>query len=164
MAACCDRSRSGGGGGGDGAVAGRANLRPEPVPKPLVSDREIEASIRRGMHYLLSRFSSKSYWLASVEENHSGMFNHRDNFSAYDCGIDGIGVWALMECGASLNDPRLAPNAPLMNGLIEAFKPLPCSSGPVTYAKGIRLNVLCFFNRPQDRPMIREDLQYLLRN
>ena len=142
-------------------LAGRPNPRPVPVPKPIVSDQEIEASISRGTHFLLSRFSAHSYLLGSVEQNLTELGN-RDMFDSDDCGVDGLGVYALMQAGVSLRDPRLAPNAPMMTNLIEALKRLPSTSGHVTYAKGIRLAALCFFNRPQDRPTILSDLNYLL--
>src|SRR5206468_1313527 len=119
------------------AVSHRPPLTPIPIPRQTVTDQDIEIAIRRGIKFLLTRFSAKTFVLGVVEnpplEMQQGTIDR-----AHLCGENALAVYALMQCGLAVNDPRLSANSPMMNGLIEAMKRLPCDVGRVSYARGVR--------------------------
>lgn len=128
-----------------------------------VSDAAIEAAIRRGIERLGRAFDPGTHQLDSSNEQ----------FGASTAGMDALCVYALMQGGIAVNDPRLDVRGPLMKGLIDGMKRIPIKDPtirgqparlfPETYSLGIRATALAVFNRPEDRAQLQEDASRLAR-
>ena len=136
----------------------RSDLTPvKPVrrPRQAVTDADIEASIRDGVDYLLSRFDLNTTY--TLKDRSLTQID-----PAYYCGMNALAVYALMQSAAAVRDDRLALGGPLMGELIEGMKGLPADRQKATYARSIRAAALAVFMRDEDRSALKQDLDYLL--
>ena len=78
-------------------------------------------------------------------------------------GRDALCVYALLQSGQAIHDPRLGIKNPYMISLIEQMKKMPDQNGPVTYARALRCTALALYNRPEDAAAIKLDLEWLLK-
>ena len=143
-------------------VPNRPPLKPAGLPADQVLDQKIGLAIEKGVHNLLSQFSASTYVIGGKSEPGPSLFGNGDN--GYLCGENALAVYALMQAGLTIKDPRLRLEAPMMRGLIERMKSLPATAGKVTYARGIRATALALFNRPEDRNALIEDVRYLVQS
>ena len=82
-----------------------------PEATDVVSDEQIGQAIQRGVDHLLSRFDPVTHTLGGT-----------DTSNADGGGPNALAVYALMQCGQAINDPRLNVRGDSMNALIEAMK------------------------------------------
>lgn len=139
-----------------------------PLPSPRVSrppvqpviehnseltDEQIGNAIRRGADSLLARFGSTTRLLPEARDP-----------DGYGKGMDILCVYALMQCGQAIDDPRLNIHEPTMKGLIDAMKSLPLGNYHFeTYSRGLRATALALYNRSEDREVLHQDAAALVR-
>jgi hypothetical protein len=148
----------------------RPGLKPIPPPKDALTDEMVERSIRRGADYLLGRFVPKGYPGEFVLEG-GGSFPGRwmelpeqpPTAPTDACGRDALAVYALLQAGLALHDPNLSGKGEPMKDFIDAIKRLPADTGHVTYVRTLRVLALSVFNRPEDRKVLQDDAQVLLK-
>ena len=137
--------------------------RPAVIPRPPVhavrqptddlTDEQIGQAIRSGADALLSRFNPRTHLLPEAAD--------RDSPGP---GLDILCVYALMQCGQDINDPRLSIRGQTMKDLINAMKALPLHRYHFeTYARGLRATALALYNRPEDRTVLGQDAAALVR-
>lgn len=147
-------------------VALRPKLKPIPPPKEALTDEMIEASIQRGVRYLMSRFPGDPQEMAWILEGaryvQGPLAGHPGNATA--CGKDALAVYALMQAGLALHDSRLSGTGPPMRRMIDQLKRLPVNSGNITYSRALRATALSVFNRKEDRQCLFQDVKYLAQN
>src|SRR5579884_1617557 len=114
-------------------VVPRAEVRPIVDDTVELSDKQIGQSIERGVNFLLPAFNRLTHQLrADIEGSDSNRL-----------GADILAVYALMQSGKAINDPRLSLHGPLMSGLIDGMKALPLENYHyATYARALRATAL----------------------
>lgn len=131
-------------------------LVPQPEPIAGVSDEQIGQAITRGANWLLQQFDPQAMQLRQVEGRPSDV--------AYVCGQNALAIYALLQCGQAINNPRLDARGPLMGQLLDRLKRQAADPGyPEVYARSLRAAALAMGNRTEDRTMLRLDMAYLLR-
>jgi hypothetical protein len=135
-------------------VSKRPKLKPIPEKLVGVSDEQIGKAIQKGVDNLFEKFDLKTGQLTQLDPS------RRDE--AYACGLDALCVYALLQSGQAVNDPRLNVRGQYMPLFIEGMKKLRANEGMVTYARGIRATALALYNRKEDRSALRADVLYLL--
>lgn len=131
---------------------GRPPLSPMPVDQRGLTDQRIGQSITAAVEHLLSLFDDKTHTLKGV-----------DISNADGGGRNALAVYALMQAGRAVPDARLNIRGPLLDKLIGAMKRSRLDNGHAqTYARAVRATALSMYNRPQDRDVLRQDVQYLL--
>jgi hypothetical protein len=132
----------------------RPPLAPVQPPTTGLTDAKIGDSIKRGVDYLLQQFDPRTGLLLDAESNADG----------HAIGADVLCVYALLQCGQAIDDPRLNPKGPLIKGMINAMKSLPLSTYHwETYARGLRATALAVYDRPEDRQILGSDAAALVR-
>jgi len=142
--------------------------RPQPLPPPAIprppiaaviehnqdlTDEQIGDAIRHGADALLARFSPTTRLLPDARDP-----------DGYGRGMDILCVYALMQCGQAIDDPRLNVHEATMRELIAAMKSLPLGNYHFeTYSRGLRATALALYNRPEDREVLRQDAVALVR-
>jgi hypothetical protein len=131
----------------------QARPAPQAVPedRQALTDDRIGQSIQNGVNYLFTRFNNRHVLRGS-----------ENNDAAYQCGEDALAVYALLQCGEAINDPRLNIRGTQMKALIEAMKQLPIDGSYETYARGIRATALALFDRPEDFAALKADADWLI--
>src|SRR3712207_4365140 len=86
----------------------RADVRPIVEDPSGPSDKQIGEAIQRGADFLLQQFNPLLHQLRKT-----GSVNRGENVLA---------VYALMQSGKAVNDPRLNPRDPLMRARIDRMK------------------------------------------
>jgi hypothetical protein len=124
------------------------------VSSPKPTDAQIGESIRKGVDYLLAQFKSHNHLLPEVESQQNGQA----------MGDNILCVYALLQCGQAIDDPRLNYKEPLMKGLIDAMKGLPLNNYHwETYSRALRATALALYDRPEDRLILSNDTLALIR-
>jgi hypothetical protein len=83
-------------------------------------------------------------------------------------GMNALVVYALLTSGQAMNDERLNVRGDFMKGLIEKMKShdMKVRRGdqqqPITYARSLRAAALAVYNRPEDRKVLKEDVDWLV--
>jgi hypothetical protein len=132
-------------------VVTRPAPRPVPEDRQALTDERIGQSIQSGVNYLFARFNNRHVLRGS-----------ENNDPAWQCGEDALAVYALLQCGEAINDPRLNIRGPEMKALIDAMKQLPIEGSYQTYARGIRATALALFDRPEDFAALKNDADWLM--
>src|SRR5204862_2132095 len=84
-------------------------------------------------------------------------------------GMNALVVYALLQSGQAISDPRLSIQNPQMSGLVERMKDhlmlveAASPRAPVTYARSLRAAALAVQNRPEDREVLKADVDYLVK-
>jgi hypothetical protein len=132
----------------------RPPLAPLSLPATGLTDAKIGESIKRGVDYLLGQFDPRTGLLLDAETNADG----------HAIGADVLCVYALLQCGQAIDDPRLNPKGSVMKGMINAMKSLPLSTYHwETYSRGLRATALAVYDRPEDRQILASDAVALIR-
>jgi hypothetical protein len=111
--------------------AARPAPRPLPNDPQLLTDDRIGQAIQSGVNYLFTQFNSR-HVLSDVENVDP----------SWSCGQDSLAVYALLQCGQAISDPRLNIRGAEMKALIEAMKRMPLEGTWQTYARGIHATAL----------------------
>jgi Domain of unknown function (DUF4159) len=130
-----------------------ANLHPHhntSASRADVSDEMIGDAIKRGVDYLLSNFSQSR--LKNGDQYEADIFG----------GLDALCVGALLHSGQAIDDPRLAVTTDLMKAALDRLRDFPMNGGHTTYARALRINAFAVYNRNEDKPKMKEDLDWLL--
>ncbi len=117
---------------------------------PTLTDERIGVAIQNGVNFLLARFDASTHTL----RDESGEVSHAT-------GVDALAVYALLQCGDAISDPRLGVRGPPMKAMIDALKHLSPTGSYETYARGIRATALALNNRPEDFPALKSDFEWL---
>ena len=131
------------------------STRPAALPRALpvngVSDAQIERSIRLGLELLLNQFDPKTYQLNRPRVS--------PEYEALECGLNALCVYATLQAGLAVNDPRFTRGSPWVVGLLEGAKSLRADRGRhQVYARSIRALALSVFNREEDRQQLTQDV------
>ena len=92
----------------------------------------------------------------------------RDKGDTLHQGLNALCVYALLQSGRAIADPRLSVQGPTMQRLIQVMKMHSMISDPgvpnppVTYSRSLRAAALAVYNRPEDRQALKEDVRWLL--
>jgi len=134
--------------------------RTRPALRPVVADddgpitdAEIGKSIEAGVNHLLKQFDSKTHVLADRD---------RRSDNAYFCGMNALAVYALLQAGQAIDDPRVSHRGAAMKAKLEALRNLPIEGSHQTYARGLRATALALFNRGEDFKVMANDVDWLL--
>ncbi|HEV7300758.1 MAG TPA: DUF4159 domain-containing protein [Tepidisphaeraceae bacterium] len=130
-----------------------AKLMPQPAvmdPKAVaVTGSAIDASMRRGVGFLLSQY--KGYQLAEVQNE------------AWREGMHCLAAQALVYASYMMDDPRLSLQGDFMRGVLDYLKTFEFEGNYEVYGRSLRLSALSLARRPQDRPIMTADTQWLLK-
>lgn len=126
-----------------------------PMPRGAVTDEEIGEAIQRGVDFLLSQFDEK------------GEIRTEGGNDAHKAGLDALCVYALAASGRAIVDPRLSARGPEMDRMLDRLKEYKLERGEqvnnvLTYARALRANALAVYNRPQDRDVLTDDVNWLV--
>jgi hypothetical protein len=127
------------------------------VPPPdSITDEQIGVAKKRGVDYLVAQM--KDGQLAEAP----GITGVKRE------GMNALIVYALLTSGQAMKDERLDIRSDFMKGLIEKMKahPMKTKRGgqqePVTYARSLRAAALAHYNRPEDKKVLKEDVDWLV--
>lgn len=139
----------------------KTSKRPDPaptaIPPHLVADAEIEAAIRRTANLLIDQIHPTTGRLR-------GRGGIGGDYEAMECGLQSLVVYALLQAGQAIEEPRLKVNAPLTGLMLDRVKKLNADGGlHQTYARSLRAMALSVFNREVDRAQLIEDVNCLVR-
>jgi len=135
-------------------IAKRPPIAPIQIHSTSLTDARIGESIKRGVDYLLGQFDPRTGLLESVATNPDSLA----------MGQDVLCVYALLQAGQAIDDPRLNPKEPLIKGMINAMKSLPLSTYHwETYSRALRATALAVYDRPEDRQILSTDAAALIR-
>ncbi len=87
---------------------------------------------------------------------------------AFHQGLNALCVYALLNSGQAVRDPRLLPTSDFMRRLIDNMKFHPMATdrdrpqSPVVYARSLRAAALALYTRPEDMDELRDDVQWLV--
>jgi hypothetical protein len=137
-------------------VVTRAAPTSRPVVVRGVADDQIGAAIQRGVDFLLRANVKNDAPTADKFADVPGRFGKDPG------GEEILTVYALLQCGRAIDDPRLDVKRPFMNGLVEGIKK-PQNFDFETYSRGVRATALAVYNRKQDRDRLGNDVALLLR-
>jgi hypothetical protein len=136
----------------------RATVHNRPAPRPAppnrgeLTDEQIGQSIQDGVDYLLKQFDNRTHTLR-------GRGFGDDSYSA---GMNALAVYALLQAGQAISDPRLSHRGEEMRALIDAMKAIPMTGQHLTYARALRATCLALFNRPEDFKTLSQDVDWLV--
>lgn len=136
-------------------VYARKPLQPVAATDADLEDQQIGEAIRKGVNYLLSGTPNQP-----VDHSLEQMLLQMPGFGA---GEDALGLYALLQCGMAIDDPRLNPHDPMIDGALERLKLLNFGHFQ-TYGRCLRATTLAVYNRPQDRAALRTDVAWLVQN
>lgn len=120
-----------------------------------LTDREVEASLRKGVDFLLQHFRNGEL---------------REGIAANEVerqGLNALMVYSLLQASQVLNDPRIGLKSEQMRRMIDSMKRHEMTAGevprlPVTYARSLRVCALAVYNRNEDREALNRDVQWLI--
>jgi hypothetical protein len=139
-------------------------LTNRPAPAPLaaeiegVTDAQIGEAIQKGVDWVLGAERSK----ASAADARSTSVPARLNGARQE-GEAILAIYALLQCGKAINDPRLDIKSPFMANLVNAIKKTEDFGRLNTYIRGIRASALSLYNRKEDKPTLSNDVSFLLK-
>jgi hypothetical protein len=131
------------------------NLHPPAVrTMPLqagVTDDEIGQSIQRGVDYLIGQFSGGELPAQAGTRND------------IQPGTDALCVYALLQAGKTLHDPRLNPRGKFMTECLTHLKAFPLTEPTAVYSRALRASALGLADRGgDDLTALRADVTWLL--
>jgi hypothetical protein len=130
----------------------RAEVRPIVEESREPTDKQIGTGIQRGADFLLHQFNPLTHMLRGTDR-----YNN--------LGFDILAVYALMQSGNAMNDPRFSLHDPLMRALIDRMKAFRIEDrGVATYPHAVRAMALSLSDRPDDRAVMKADATWLLTN
>lgn len=130
-----------------------------PIPKPVaddpntVTDEQVGQAIQRAANYLYAPM-----WPADRPERYTDASGDLSHDAAVDC----LAVYALLQAGMAVRDPRLDPRHDPAKWMIDGMKQYDMHGRFQTYARGIRATALALYNRPEDRDTLRADAYWLI--
>ena len=139
---------------------GAGSTRPAQPAAPIASaelDTRIGQAMQKAVDLILSRFNGPELGPTA------------DPSTAYRAGLHALCVYALLQAGQSLSDDRLSIHGKLMPQLIEAAKSHSLDprddpiQAPLTYAHSLRAAALAVYDRPEDRKVLKADVDWLIR-
>lgn len=149
-------------------VHARPPTQPVKVASDELTDQEIGRAIQRGVDHLIESFDPKTFELpggpgAQRVRNARGRARRGVETGMHD-GADTLCVYALLQCGQAISDPRLNLRGPFMIGCINAMKKFPMdeAAGYTTYGRGLRATALALADRPEDHEALARDVLWLL--
>jgi hypothetical protein len=126
-----------------------------PPDSPYFSDAVIGQSLNQANEFLIAQFKDGEIGLgAEVSET-------------YRQGLNALCVYALLNSGQATHDSRLAPTGPFMRQALDRMKLHPLGTDtskaqqPIVYARSLRAAALAMANRPEDRDLLKDDVQWL---
>ena len=129
----------------------RADVRPIVEDPSGPSDKQIGEAIQRGADFLLHQFNPLLHQLRET--------------GSFDLGYDVLAVYALLQSGKAVNDPRLNPRDPLMRGRIDRMKAFRFEDRwAPTYPRAVRAMALSLSDLPEDREAMKADAAWLVKN
>ena len=128
----------------------RPLVRPIAMPASDITDEEIGEAIKLGVDYLLRQFED-------------GRLRGSERAGAQAVGMNVLTVYALIQCGQAIQDERLNVRGPGMKRMLDKVRDAEITQYN-TYIRGLRATALSVYNRPEDRAVIKSDVQWLLRN
>jgi len=138
------------------AAAAAAEVPPFTGPRAYngISDAQVEQAIRRGVDFLIAQMPDGQL----VRGNES---DHEYR------GLNALAVYALLQSSRAIRDERLAINGELLTACIENLKAnslesTPDEKAPTSYARSLRASALATYNRPQDRAVLSDDVNWLV--
>lgn len=152
-------------------ASSRPPVRPVAVESRDLTDQQIGQAIHKGASYLLHRFDARTHLLA-IDPREGGvtinMINGRRVISPsippQIAGEDILCVYALLQCGEAIDDPRLNYRESPMKDMIASMKSIPLENYHYeTYARALRATALALHNQPQDRTALKMDAMALVR-
>jgi len=132
-------------------------IAPISPPRESVTDEQIGQAIQKGVSFLLQQF--KADQIAVDKQIDKTQLE----------GMNALVVYALLQSGQAISDPRLNIQSSQMSGLVERMKDhlmlveAASPKAPVTYARSLRAAALAVNNRPQDREVLKADVDYLVK-
>jgi len=123
-----------------------------------LSDEKVGKAIQKGVDFLIREFDPRAYELREGMVGRGGRVRN-----GYHDGADVLCVYALMQSGEAINDPRLNIRGEFMVGAIEAMKGLTLDDHFATYSRGLRATALALNNRKEDKKTLRLDVNSLLK-
>jgi len=130
--------------------------KPTAIPANLLSDAEVEAAIRRATELMIGQFDPRTGRLR-------GRGNVAPELQAMECGLNALCVYALLQAGQAIEEPRLKRNAPFTQSLLEGAKRMNADGGlHQTYAHALRAMALSVYNRDVDRAVLEMDVGCLV--
>src|SRR5438876_1110244 len=125
-------------------------------PAASITDEQIDASITRGVDFLLSNFDK-------LELKHlDGELGEIDHD-----GINDLCVYSLLKAGESIHDSRLGAESPFAKGALDRLKHQrldsnPADATPVVYARAMRAAALAVYHRRPDHKALADDVDWLI--
>lgn len=133
----------------------RPDPQPQAIPAHILSDAEVEAAIRRATDLLIDQVRADNGRLR-------GRGGIGGEFQALECGLQSLVVYALLQAGKAIDEPRLTVNAPLTQTMLDGLKRMNADGGlHQTYARSLRAMALSVYNREQDRAQLTQDVNCL---
>ncbi len=130
----------------------RPALRPASDNSGALTDKQIGDAIASGVNWMVNQF----------DPNRHELRLQLGDRSPFHGGMDALCVYALMQSGEAVGDPRLSIHGPFMKGCIDLVKQFPNEDHHSTYARGIRATALALYNRKEDHDALRADVKWLL--
>lgn len=126
------------------------------APPAALTDEQVGESMQKGVDFLLARIRDGQ--IAPLP----------DAAGIKQDGINALVVYALLTSGQAMNDERLDVRGEFMKLLIDKMKAheLKARRGdpqqPITYARSLRAAALAVYNRPEDRKVLKADVDWLV--
>jgi len=78
-------------------------------------------------------------------------------------GAAALATYALLQCNDTIDDPDLNPTSAFMQRVLHQLTTQPLDVTRETYGRSLRANALALIDRPVDRPILENDVAWLLR-
>ncbi len=120
------------------------------------SDLLIGQSLAEANEFLLSQFQD-----GEIQQG-------KELSESYRQGLNALVVYALLQSGQATRDPRLAATGEFMRKAVDRMKTHPMSTDtskaqqPVVYSRSLRAAVLAAVDRPENRQILKDDVQWLI--
>ncbi len=125
-----------------------------------LTDAQIGKALKLACDYLLANMDPAT---GELRKQTGVVGPDGSNPAGYQHGMNALCVYAMLQCGGAMSDPRLSPRAPPLRACIEAMKVAPDDPGHTTYQRALRSAALSLINRDEDRPVLSADLAWLLK-
>ncbi|QOV89423.1 DUF4159 domain-containing protein [Humisphaera borealis] len=133
----------------------RPDPQPQRIPPHILADDEVEASIRLATELMIAQVRPDNGRLR-------GRGGIAGEYQALECGLQSLAVYALLQAGKAIDEPRLQINAPLTKAMLDGLKRMNADGGlHQTYARSLRAMALSVFNREEDRAQLTQDVNCL---
>ena len=136
---------------GPSPVYPRKPIRPATAPATELTDEQIGAAIQKGVNFLM----------AGAHRQGQPLIRTLQQMPGFGAGEDALELYALLQCGEAIDDPRLNPHDKSMDGAIARLKTAQFGHYQ-TYGRSLRCAALSLYNRPQDRAALKEDVAWLV--